>query len=590
MYFDAQTLAAVVAELQPTIVGGRIQRILQPDTLSIGLEIYSHRQRHALLLSAHPRLARVHLVTDKLSRGVEHASPLLLLLRKYLVGGRIIRIEHPYLERVLILSIVKERETCNYDAPQDATIEQRCDLVVEVMEQRSNILLVDDNNLILDCIKRIPPHKSQRPLLPRHVYELPPRQNKRDPAQATPGGMVEIYQQQGAPMVRALVRGYAGVSPLLAREVVHRATETAGPTAAAVLAQPPAEGQPAHLPLALAEALASHLRSLLDAPGPPVLVVDEAGPTAFAAYPLTHLGGGTPQPTINAALEAFYTPQQNLTRHQQRRAEIQQQLGASRERLEHQRRQLEQAQQQASDLERKRWEGEMIFAFLHTLTPGQTGLEVEGHTIALDPACTPVECAQQRFRAYEKAKSGTETIAQRLRETEARLAGLDEVATLLEIANERDQIEQIAREAEAYGYLPPAPQHGDKKQRKQPARRLRPLHLTSSDGYAIYVGRSAEQNREVTFRIGRPDDLWLHVRQIPGAHVIIRSGGADVPERTLHEAAGLAAYFSRARSESAVDVELSLRKQVRPVSGGPPGLVTYRAMRTVRVPPLPPWE
>ncbi len=589
MYFDALTLATVAAELQTTIGGGRIQHILQPDPLSIGLEVYSHRQRHYLLLSAHPRLARVHLVDRKLSRGVEQAAPLLLLLRKYLVGGRFTAIEHPYLERVLILSIVKERETCNYDEAQTLSTEQRCDLVVEVMEQRSNIILVDDDNRILDCIKRIPPHKSQRPLLPRHVYALPPRQNKRDPASVTSGGIVETYQQQGGPMVRALVRGYAGVSPLLAREVVHRAAETVGPAASAVLAESPKAGETPPLPLALAEALAAHLRGLLDAPGSPVLVEsEEEGPTAFAAYPLTHLGGGTAQPTMNAALEAFYTTQQNLTRHTQRREELHQQLVATRERLEHQRRQLESAHQQASDLDRKRWEGEMIFAFLHTLTPGQTTLEVEGETIALDPTRTPVECAQQRFRAYEKAKSGTETIAQRLRETAARLDGLDEVMTLLEISSERDQIEQIAREAESYGYLSPPPQQGG-KQRKQPTRRLRPLHLTSSDGYAIYVGRSAEQNREVTFRIGRPDDLWLHVRQIPGAHVIIRSGGEDVPDRTLQEAAGLAAYFSRARSESAVDVEVSFRKQVRPVSGGPPGLVTYRALRTVRVAPLPPW-
>jgi predicted ribosome quality control (RQC) complex YloA/Tae2 family protein len=165
---------------------------------------------------------------------------------------------------------------------------------------------------------------------------------------------------------------------------------------------------------------------------------------------------------------------------------------------------------------------------------------------------------------------------------------MEQLIALLDVADEREQIDQIAAEAEEQGFLAPSDKLKSGKKKRPPARR-KPLHLVSSDGFDIYVGRSGVQNDEVTFRIGRPDDLWLHVRTIPGAHVIVRSRGGDVPARTLHEAAGVAAYFSGARTEASVDVEISRRRQVRKIRGAPPGLVTYRAEQTIRVPPLPPW-
>jgi predicted ribosome quality control (RQC) complex YloA/Tae2 family protein len=215
---------------------------------------------------------------------------------------------------------------------------------------------------------------------------------------------------------------------------------------------------------------------------------------------------------------------------------------------------------------------------------------VEGQTIKLDPERSPLEAAQARFRAVDKAKSALEGVPERLKATQQQLAGLEELLALLALTDVREQIDQIAQEAEEQGYIRPAQARAGAGRRGKPRTpRLKPLHLVSSDGFDIFVGRSSEQNAEVTFRIGQPDDIWLHVRTIPGGHVIVRSGGRDIPERTLQEAAGLAAYFSGVRHETAVDVDLSRRKGVRKVSGGPPGLVTYQAERTLRVAPLPPW-
>lgn len=582
MYFDALTLAAVVDELRTAIVGGRVQRVLLPGALSVALEIYAGR-RFYLLLSAHPQFARVQLSPVRISRGADATPPLLLLLRKYVNRGRITAVEQPDLERVLLLSIAKrplqrnsEHEADRNDdtlpdaaAPEEETL--RCELIVEIMEQRSNIVLVGDDNIILAAARHVTPRMSRRPVLPQTPYELPPPQAKRDPRQATAAELRAAIPGGQPDLARALVGVYRGLSPLAAREVVYRALgRTLVPTGA-------------DLPW---DALAEALRRLWQTPWSPHIVVDESETIAFAPYEITHLPGARPCPSMSIALDEYYAARERLTAHQQRRDALRERLNDARERLERQRAALQSELQRAADFERLRWEGEMIFAFLHALTPGQDYVEVEGHTIALDPRKSPVECAQERFRAYDKAKNALAGVPERLRAVELRLAGLNETLALLDLAERFEEIETIAREAEAEGYLGPAPAE---RARKRAARPASPLRIESSDGFTIYVGRTAQQNEHVTFRLGAPDDLWLHVRGAPGAHVIIKTAGRAVPERTIEEAAALAAYYSSLRSSASVDVEIAPRRHVRKVRGGPAGLVTYQAERAVRVAPRPPW-
>jgi predicted ribosome quality control (RQC) complex YloA/Tae2 family protein len=598
MYFDALSLAAVADELRATILGGRVQRVLLTGPLSIGLEVYQHGQRRQLLASAHPQLARVHLVQGRLTRGVDHATPLLLLLRKYVLGGRIIEIEQPPLERMLLLSIVKASDIRNREYPTGAdhaepddssdelelpaeeTAEPdfgpeplRCELVIEPQDRRSNIILVSDDNLILESVKRVTPRMSSRVVMPRHVYEPPPPLEKRDPTRATAAGIATLAADGTSDLARALVSAYRGVSPQLAREVVFRALGRVQ----ASLDEP--------LPH---YSIAARLRELFTAPPEPSLAGSLEAPGAYAPYLLNHLSDARPVASMSAALERFYAARETLTNHSQRRAALAQQLAATRERLSRQHDQIATELARAAELEQLRWEGEMIFAFLHTLQPGQTSLVVEGRTISLDPRSSPVEQAQARFRRYEKAKHARAGLPERLNAVAARLAGLDELAALLQLSDDYAQIELLAQEAEELGYLREHPDPLTASRKARPTR-LRPLQLTSSDGWTIFVGRSARQNEEVTFRIGRPDDLWLHARNIVGAHVIIRCDGREPPSTTLAEAAGLAAYFSQARSEAAVEIDLCRRAMVRKRPGGPPGLVIYHAERSLRAAPRPPW-
>jgi predicted ribosome quality control (RQC) complex YloA/Tae2 family protein len=309
-------------------------------------------------------------------------------------------------------------------------------------------------------------------------------------------------------------------------------------------------------------------------------VGDAAAPDAYAPYLLTHMPGAAPAGSISAALDTYYTAREQLTSHQQRRDSVRQQLLDARERLDRQRHGLSSELKRAGELDQLRWEGEMIYGFMHTLAPGQASLTVEEHTIELDPTRTPVENAQDRFRAYDKAKSALAGVPERLQAVEARLAGMDETLALLELAEGYEQIEGIAREAAEQGYIRP-PERGRTTKVPRPA----PLRVESSDGFAIYVGRSAGQNEQVTFKIGAADDLWLHARGLPGAHVIVKSGGREVPEATLLEAAALAAYYSKARDEQAVEIDVARRVLVRRIPNSPAGLVSYHAEQTVRVAP-----
>ena len=564
MNLDAVAVAAMADELRETILHGRVQRVLLLDPLSIGLEVFQAGRRHQLLLSANPRSPRCYLVEAKLSRGVERETPLLLLLRKYVRNGIITAVEQPDLERIVVLSITKYPAT-GKDADEDTPPEERrCELVVELIGSRANLILVDDDNLILDAIRRIPAGSSQRPIMPREVYSLPPSPRDRlDPRSATPGGVALALARSGD-VARDLPAVYAGVSPQLAREAWARARTVHGEES---------EGVPP-------EAIAAELRRLYTDPWAPSVAYDEDHPVAFAAYHMAQYADVRRVETISRALAIFFEAGERVTGHAQRRDRLADQLRDVLGKVRHQREALERELARAAALETLRWEGEMIYGYLHTITPGQTSLDVDGKTIRLDPSRTAVENAQARFREYDKAKGALAGVPERLAATERQVAYLEECLTLLELADSFESIGTIERELLEQGLL-------GRREDRPKGPRSGPLRLRSSEGIPILVGRSAGQNEQVTFEYAQPDDLWLHARGVPGAHVVVKLDG-PVGDATLLEAAGLAAYFSKARNTTAAEVSICRRRDVRKVAGGPPGLVSIRNERSMRVPPLAP--
>ncbi|MBX6341576.1 MAG: DUF814 domain-containing protein, partial [Thermomicrobiaceae bacterium] len=338
----------------------------------------------------------------------------------------------------------------------------------------------------------------------------------------------------------------------------------------------------------LAEAIADLLAPLASGAWSPAVYRVDDRPVAFAAIRLRYLervAAEEPAATMSEAIVRFLAEsgQAAPARHGQRRERLVSQIRGARERVAARLRSLTEERERAEAGERWREMGELIYAYLAQIAPGQTALDVDGYHIPLDPALTPSENAQAYFERYRKARSATATLPERIEETRTELAYLEQLETLAGLAEGIDEIEQIQREWEAYaGARAGAPGKG----KREPAPK-RPRPYRTPRGDLIYVGHNGRQNDLVTFDIAAPDDTWLHARDLPGAHVVVHWAGPE-DEDLLERAASLAAYYSAGRSSTRVEVDIAPRRYVRKIKGAGPGMVTYRNERTVSVRPASP--
>jgi len=565
MYFDALTTAAVADELHSTLQGGRVQQALLLDELSVGLEIYAQGQRHYLLASAHPQHARLHLTSHKLRRGPDVTPSLLQLLRKFVRGGRVLRAWQPPFERILRLEV---------GHPAGNTT-----LIVEVMDRHANVILVDEAGQIMDAVKRVGPQMSRRVVLPGQRYKPPPPRPGLAPTDLTEFRLRRLLAEAAtanAKMTawRALVQGIQGVSPLLGREIVFRATGDAQTLAAQVSRVSP-----------FLDAFHDLLTHLRESRWEPCLAYDGKEIVAFAPYLLQQYADCRPVSGTSAAVEAYFESRLGADAYAAARRRAAEAIEEARRRVERKRDALGRSLAAADHAEELRLKGEMTLAYAHMVEPGQTELlapvDPDGPPlrIALDPKLTAVENAQRYFRQYDKAKGAVQQVPARLAQADLELGYLDQLATDLSLALSRPEIAEVEEALSQAGYL--------RTGRRTPERtpRSEPLVVNSPDGFRILVGRNSRQNEQVTFKRAVPDDLWLHARGISGGHVVIKSGGREVPERTLHQAAALAAYYSRDRHEALVAVDVLARRRVRRAKGKHPGMVTYRGERTMRIKP-----
>jgi predicted ribosome quality control (RQC) complex YloA/Tae2 family protein len=562
MYFDALTTACVADELRKTILGGRVQDVLLVDNLSVGLEIYAQQQRHYLLASAHAELGRLLLSSEKLRRGVDRQTGLLFLLRKYARGAIIGTIEQPPFERILRLEFDHHEWGCS-------------DLMIEIMGRHSNIILVDATAQVLDAVKHVTPAMSPaRPVLPNQAYSPPPPQAKLPPSELTEYRLRQILAEHepNDQLWRVLVRGLMGMSPLLAREIAFRA-----------LGQPRTRLAQVERLTPILEAIRELLAPLESGQWQPTAVMEDGEPVVYAPYALTHRGEVEAMPSISQAIEAYTAAAASADPYAAAKRPVRQAIENARGRLEARRASLARSMEEAAEAEQWREWGEWILAYAHTAEPGQSELvadtgEGQALHIPLDPQLSAVDNAQAYFARYRKAQRAEKQIPRQLRQAKLALRDLDQLETDLDLAASRPEIEEVRSVLVEAGHL-------RSQKRPRGMQRSQPLSLTSPDGLSVLIGRNSRQNDEVTFRRASGDDWWFHARGVPGAHVIVRTEGGALPERTMHQAAELAAYFSRLRGEADVLVDYVQRSHVRRIPGGAPGLVTYSQEQTIRVPP-----
>ena len=565
MYIDAFTIAALVDEFMDRIVGGRVQDAVVVDATGIGLEIYANRERHYLYLSADTNAPRVHLVDTRLRRGMPKPTQLALLIRRYVRGGRLVHVSQPPHERILHL---------HFEGGEGDTT-----LIIEPMPRRSNLILVQ-NDVILDCARRIGPDDNRyRITLPAHDYiPPPPLENRFDPATLTRDQLETIFDENDQPKThthRVIGSRLYGFSPLIAKEVIHLA------------------GLPINQKARDADrdsiyhALVAFIEPLSRREWQPGIVrqPDDDIP-AFSVYPITHLPGWQPTETVSAALTHYYGTPSGPDGYKIAKKPVRESLKEAIIREQAKLKSLQSALHDQTDIDALKQRGDLILAYQYMLAKGQTEFEAqydpagEPLHISLDPKLTPIENAQRYFRKYEKAKRAQTDMPNLIQQTQHRLDYLTNLQTDIDLAGNWSEIDEVRQQLSDLGYW-----HGKQPRKIAGSGKSQPLRLITDDEFVIFVGRNSRQNDQVTFGKGSADDLWLHARDVPGSHVVIKYDGRDIPETVILKAAAIAAYYSRRRNEGNVIVDVTQCKHVRKIKGAAPGMVTYRNEETRAVRP-----
>ena len=576
MPLDALCLSGVVAELKPILTGAKIDKVHQPGRDEIILALRLGRGNGRLLLSASPNHPRLQMT--ELSRENPDAPPMFcMLLRKHLMGGRILSVEQPHLERIVELRLEVLDELGDRK-------ERR--LILEAMGRRANLVLVDDQGRIVDCLRRVDGDMSaRRQLLPGLFYRLPPAMDKADPtALDEEGWLRQVEQAPGESRVdHWLLDTFGGWSPLVCREIAFRA----GGRVDVTFDELGPQGR-----VRVAEAAEMLLNSVKENSFMPTVISIEKRPKDFTFFPAEQYeeaGACAAYPTFSALMDRFYEQRENQERIRQKGQDLIRSVTNARDRtarkIANQQRELDATQ----DRERLRQFGDIITSNLHTMERGMAtlraldfydpeGAEVD---IKLDPLLTPQQNAAKYYKEYNKAKTAEEMLTIQLEKGRRELDYLNSVLENITLAEGERDLQEIRQELADTGYLRRQIKGKDKSRRLSP----KPMEFRSTAGLRISVGKNNVQNDLLTCKQAFKSDIWFHTQKIHGSHVILWTGGAQPDLQSLNEAACLAAWFSQGRESGKVPVDYTPVKYVKKPAGARPGMVVYTTYETAWVTP-----
>ena len=568
MPLDGVTLNSVVQELDSALVGGRVDKIQQPEKDEIILAVRSRGKNYKLLLTANANSPRLHL--SKSAKGNPAQAPMFcMLLRKHLGGGRIVKIVQPEFERIVNLYIESPNEM--------GDVSMKC-LVIEIMGKHSNIMLLDSGGVIMDSIRHVSRELSSvREVLPGKAYARPP--GKLAPMPLDEAHFFSLFREEVRQARQHIYQTYNGVSPVLGSEICLRADVP--PDAVHVTDDNSRRIRDAFLALYDDVECGRFECRIYGAVG---------GKRDFSSVPLKFYEGEPktePFDSPSEMLETFYRSQDTHYRMAQKTSDLRKLVTNHIERCQRKEQIFGETLRGIEDREQLRRYGELLTSYIYAIPEGadrakvadfyDEGKEIE---IPLDPMLSPAENAQVYFKGYNKAKRTFAALQEQSETNTNDLRYLDSVlAAMLSVTNE-DDITEIRSELAEQGFLKKRPARGKEKQKKS-----KPLEYRSTDGFGIFVGKNNTQNDELTLRFARSADIWLHTKEIAGSHVIIQAGGRDVPEQTIREAALLAAFHSKGRQSSQVPVDYTSRRHVRKPRGAKPGFVIYDFHKTIYVTP-----
>ena len=560
MAFDGITIANIVSELNHTIVGGKINKIAQPEADELMITVKNNRTQYRLFLSASASLPLIYL-TGENKQGPLTAPNFCMLLRKHIGSARILSVTQPGLERILIFELEHLNELGDIC---------RKKLIVEIMGKHSNIIFCQEDDTIIDSIKHISANMSSvREVLPGRTWFIPHTQDKMDPLSMSREAFTETVFGKNLPVFKAVYTSLTGFSPLIAEELCVRSG-----------IDPKRQAQ--ELEETEKETLWQTTDNLVDRirrqDFSPVIVYQEEEPLEFAAFPLTKYQEqkSVSYESISQVLESYYSMKNKITLIRQKSADLRRIVTTAIERTS---KKYELQQKQQKDTEKKekyRIYGELLNTYGYHLEEGARSLEALNYytnemiTIPLDEHLSAAENAKKYFDRYTKLKRTEEALNELLEETRSDLEHLESIRTSLDIALDEDDLVEVREELMEYGYLRRKGSSGKKKKIVS-----RPFHYRSSDGFDIYVGKNNFQNDELSFKFASGNDWWFHAKGQPGSHVIVKSNGEELPDRTFEEAARLAAFYSKGRQAPKVEIDYTQKKNLKKPNGAKPGFVIY---------------
>ncbi|NLO89321.1 MAG: fibronectin/fibrinogen-binding protein [Clostridia bacterium] len=580
MSLDGLTLAAVKKELEDLLLGSRINKIYQPGKKTVLLNLRKEKSKtYNLLISAEADSPRIHLISSKTPNPSQPPS-FCMSLRKHLEGKQFKEIKQPQWERVLIF---------HFSGFSEGGIPEEKLMICEIMGKHSNIILLNSEEIILDAaVKYSHAVSSHREVLPGKPYIPPPDQGKVNPESLNEDHFFRLIFEGDIDhkLTDILLKRIMGMGPQTCREIVIRAG-----LEPEITLNECGEYEISKIWQQFNEILKYIKTNNLK----PTLVYDplEEKYISFAPFDLKQYSGYKKSyfNTMNEALEVFFESKQYLQKFKELENRLLKIIRREIKRCANKIGEHELELKEAEDAEKFKIAGEIITANIFRISKGDKVLTAQNFydpqgrdiNIDLDPRLTPSQNAQRYFKKYRKALVKRKKILEQLDITRGELMYLESVMASIEQADTLEDLEEIREELTKEKYISPS----QVRQRKE---KTKPEILTyrSSDGFDILVGKNNRQNDFLTFKAAKDEDLWLHTKEIPGAHVIVkRKDKGEIPPQTIVEAAMVAAYYSRGKNSANVPVDYTYRKNVRKPKGARPGMVIYENHKTISVTPDP---
>jgi len=576
MALDGIVLSNIANEIKSLVLGGRIDKIYQPEKDEIIIAIRSLGNNYKLLLTANPSYPRIHFVKSSKPNPLQ-APMFCMLMRKHMTSGKIINIVQPNFERILEIHVESANEMGDISTKR---------LIIEIMGKHSNIILVNDQDVILDSVKHISYDKSSvRQVLPGKSYSMPPSQDKISPLELSSDNFSTRMQNLKEQKMQAMIyKSYNGISPVVAGEICARANIESDKLSGDL------EENETESVYEQFEKVKEKIENCDFVPN--VVYDDSSKPTDFFNMEMQIYKNHNKKyfDSISELLEFFYDERDIVYRTSQKTQDLRKLVQVNIERCLKKKDIYKKTLEEVKNREKLKIYGELITSNIYSIEAGSASFTTQNFysedlaeiTINLDINLTPAENAQKYFKLYNKQKRSFAALQEQIEQNEKEINYLDSTLTSLSGNLTEGDIEEVKQELFEEGIIK---KRATKNKKAQKQAKPKPLHYISSDNFDMYVGKNNKQNDELTMQFAASNDTWLHTKDIAGSHVIIKNGGQEVPNTTLTEAATLAAYYSKAKDSSLVPVDYTQKKYVKKPNGAKPGMVIYETYKTAFVTP-----